>query len=250
MALPPSGTFHYLTTVPAEAGQDCFPWPTQLAESFNTSGNSLFDHRLVGYIPSLWISEEEVIPDATGERTATKRSLLTLRSHSRSNATYAEVSFQIDGELTKLLQPGDVLHLSHSCMWGTGLSLLRQNQLVFAVGAILGLPLGRNIRAKMPEDIWDQIKKFESVPYESRGKQPLCVPIEFHVGNEMRSILGGTSELGEYEIWVEGGWDISSPSGDAFAAISAKGLCEFGPAVACAKLLIKGGEMKCTKWLK
>jgi hypothetical protein len=249
MALPPCETFQYITTIPAEIGQDLFSWPTQLGESLEPSGESFFDHRLVGYAPSLRISEGRAIPDPTGLRTTMTQSCLTLSASSRDNATASDASFHVDRELTLLLQPGDVLHLSYSCMWGTGLSLLRQGRLVFAVGAILGLPLGQKIRVKLPEDVFDQLERFHRVPFSIRGKQPLLIPIEIHVGNEMRSIFAGTVELGEYEIWVEGGRDYSYPSGDTFAAISAKGLCHSIPAVASAILLNRLG-LERTEWPK
>jgi hypothetical protein len=249
MALPPAGTFHYIATVPTDTGQGSFPWPTQLFESIAPIGESLFDDRLVGYAPLLRISEGEEIPDPTGLRTTMTQSRLTLRASSQKNATFFDVSFYVDRELTTLLQPGDLLHLSHSCMWGTGLSLLREGQLVFAVGAILGMPLGKNIRVKLPDDALDQVERFHSVPFSILGKQPLLIPIEIRVGKEMRSILAGKAELGEYEIWVEGGRDYSYPSGDTFAAISEKELCNSLPAVASAMLLKKLG-LEHTEWPK
>jgi hypothetical protein len=244
MALPDSATFQYVVAVPRDSGPGSFPWPMQMSENVEPIGDSLFDDRLVGYAPLLQISEGEEIPDPTGLRTTMTQSRLTLRASTRKNASVFARSFCVDRELTLLLQPGDLLHLSHSCMWGTGVSLLRKGQLVFAVGAVLGVPLGKDILVKMPDDVVDQTERFHSVPFEQRRKKPLLIPIEFHVGNEMRSILGGKIELGRYEIWLQGGSDYSYPSGDTFAAISTKGLCESIPAIASAMLLkeIKGHE--------
>jgi hypothetical protein len=248
MALPPCHTFEYAVAVPTDNGQGSFPWPMQMTENVEPRGDSLFDDRLVGYAPLLQISEGEEIPDPTGLRTTVRQSRLTLRASSRKNASVLAVSYCIDRELTRLLQPGDLLYLSHSCMWGTGVSLLRKGQLVFAVGAILGLPLGKDILVKMPDDVVDQIERFHSVPYEMRRKKPLLIPIEFHVGNEMRSILGGKIELGQYEIWLQEGTDYSYPSGDTFAAISTKGLCESIPTIVSTMLLNKRVGLEHTAW--
>ena len=61
----------------------------------------------------------------------------------QKNASSREVSFQIDWELTTLFQVDDELRLTHSCMWGKGLTLLRTGKLVFAVGAIVGRGMHR-----------------------------------------------------------------------------------------------------------
>jgi hypothetical protein len=248
MALPPAGTFHYITTVPTDTGQGSFPWPAQMLEHIERIGDSLFDDRLMGYAPLLGIGQAGTIPDPTGLRTMMTLSRLTLRASIRANATYSEVSFHIDRELTMLLRPGDILHLSHSCAWGTGLSVLRHDELVFAVGAILGLPQGKNIRVGHPKDALDLIERYHRDPSKIPEKHQLLIPVEIHVGNEMRSTLGGIVELGEYEIWVQEAKDWCYPSGDTFVAVSAKGLCEFTPAVASAMLLKKPASLEQTEW--
>lgn len=57
MALPPSGTFEYFATIPAEMEQRLFPWPLQLGETIEPRGDPLFDFRLVGYSPFLRIAD-------------------------------------------------------------------------------------------------------------------------------------------------------------------------------------------------
>jgi hypothetical protein len=247
MALPPAGTFHYVTTIPTETGPDSFPWPMQMFQGFEPIGESLHNDQLVGYSPLLEMSDAGSIPDPAERRTMMVLSRLTLRASTRANASCCAASFHIDRELTILWQPGDVLHLHHTCMWGTGLSLLRNDELVFAVGA-MGLPFGKSIRVRYPEDTLDQIKRYHRDRSNIPGKHPLLIPVEIHHGNEMRSTLGGIVKLGEYEIWVHGGTDLSYPSGDTFIAVSAKGLCEFAPAVATAMLLLSPRSLARTEW--
>ena len=247
MALPPSDTFKYFAIIPADMEEPWVRWPLQLGETIKRSGDALFDFRLVGYSPLLRIADGGTIPDPTGLRTTMTRSRLTLSASSRENATHSDVSFYVDRELTLLFKPGDVLHLSHSSGWGTGLSLLRNNQLVFAVGAILSVPLGNNVQAKLPGDVMDQIKRY------SNNRHPdtkhLYIPLEIHVGDQMRSLFRGTVELGDHQIWVERGNDFSHPMFEECAAISVKGACESMPAVASAKLL-GGPNMEFNEWPK
>ena len=250
MALPACETFKYSATLPADMKDPCFPWPLQLGETIERlSGDPLFDFRLVGYSPFLRIADGGAIPDPTGLRTRMLRSRLTLSASSRENATHSDASFYIDTELSSLFKPGDILHLRHSGMWGTGLSLLRNNQLVFAVGSIIGMPLGNNVRATHPDDVLKQIGRFHQIPFSIGGTRPLPIPIEIHVSNEMRSLSGGTAELGNHQIWVERANDFSFPSGDVSAAISVRGACEFIPAVASA-MLLSLPDLELTEWPK
>ena len=209
----------------------------QLGEIIESRGDSLCDDRLVGYAPLLYIGDWGAIADPTGLRSTMRLSRLTLRASSLNNATHSETSCIIDRELIMPMQVGDVLRLSHSAMWGTGISLLRGNDLVFAAGAILGHPLGKNIRVKLPDDFSDRWARYGDIPYELRKGQKLLVPVEFHVGNETRSIYGGTAELGAYEFWVREGTDYNFPSGDTIIAIAVKGLSDSIPTVASAMLL-------------
>src|SRR6516225_7266155 len=165
MALPPSGTFYYVVKVPKEKGPDSFPWQLELGEEIEPSGDAIFDDRLVGYSPLMWVSDGGITADSFGLRGEVRVSRFTLRAMNQKNAAAREVSFQIDWELTTLFQVDDELRLSHSDMWGTGLTLLRTGKLVFAVGAIDGSKLGGDIRMRHPEDAPERIQRFESVPF-------------------------------------------------------------------------------------
>lgn len=247
MAMPPCGTFEYVTTVPSAAESHSFPWRLQLAEDIEPRGDSLLDDRLLGYAPLLSVSEESTIPDPTDERQTMTLSTFTLRASSRKNARMAEAWFHIDQQLTMLLQPGDLLRLSRSGMGGIGLALQRGEKLVFAVGTILGHSLGKGIRVNLPYDAMRQAGRFDTVPFEDQRGKPLLVPLEIHVGEEMQSIFRGKAEVGEYQVWVEGGTAYSYY--DMFLAISAKGLCDITPSIASA-IVLKGLGLGMTKWPK
>jgi hypothetical protein len=248
MALPPSETFIYVVKVPKEKGPDSFPWQLELGEEIEPSGDALFDDRLLGYSPLLWVTDGGITADPFGLRDEVRVSRFTLRAMNQKNASHREVSFQIDGELTKLFQVDDELRLRHSGMWGTGLTLLRTGKLVFAVGAIGGSKLGSDIRMGLPEDALERIHRFDRVPFEKKmRKVPLLLPFEIYVGKEMRSIYAGRVEMGNYGIWVEGGTNHAYPSGDSYAAIWAKGLCDEWCAIASA-LMLRPPGMEIIDW--
>lgn len=236
MALPASETFNYVVTVPEENGPKSFPWLLELGEKLEPRGDALCDDRLVGYSPLLWVADAGFTADSFGLRNEVGVSRFTLRAMNRINASAQEVSFEIDRELIPLFRPGDQLRLEHSCMWGTGLTLLREGKLVVAVGAICGR-LGNSIKVSHPEDVMERIARFHEVPWEYRKKKPLLLPLEVHVGEEIISMYAGRAEIGEYGIWVQGGTDYSYPSGDSYAAIWAKGMCDEWCAIASAIML-------------
>ena len=240
MALPSSGTFDsfdYVVKGPEENGPDSFPWLLELGEEIAPTGDALRDNRLLGYSPSLWVTDGGFTADSFGLRDEVRLSRFTLKAMDQKNASAREVSFQIDRELTLLFRAGHELRLTYSCMWGTGLTLLRMGKLVVAVGAINGCKLGNGIRISVPKDTIERIVRFEKVPYEYRRKRPLLLPLEVYVGEEMRSVYAGRTEIGDYGIWVEGGTDHSYPSGDSYAAIWAKGMCDEWCAITSALML-------------
>jgi hypothetical protein len=119
-------------------------------------GNPLHDNRLLGYSPSLQITEAGPVPSEA--HPAIKRSRFTLSTARRLNAGLSAASFYVDRELTRAFNAGDVLHLVRTPCAGLGLSLLRNGKLVLAVGAINAVPLGDNIQASTPHKAFSMLR--------------------------------------------------------------------------------------------
>lgn len=149
MALPSSATFDYVVKVPEENGPNSFPWQLELGEEIEPTGDTLRDNRLLGYSPSLCVDDAGSTADSFGLRDVVPVSRFTLRAANQIHASSREVFFETDRELTSLFRSGDERRLTHSCMWGTGLTLLREGKLVVAVGAISG-KLGDRIQVSHP----------------------------------------------------------------------------------------------------
>ena len=235
--LPESHTFNYVVTVPEENGPTSFPWLLEPGEKIEPRGDARCDDRLVGYSPLLSVTDGGFTADSFGLRDEVRLSRFTLRAINRIHASSRELSFEIDRELTSLFRPGDELKLTHSSMWGTGLTLLREGKLVVAVGAICGKHFGNSIGVSHPEDCMERFARFDQIPWEYRKKKPFLLPLEVQVGEEIISMYAGRAEIGSYEIWVQGGTDYSYPSGDSYGAIWAKGMCDEWCAITSAMML-------------
>ena len=246
MALPSSATFDYVVKVPEENGPNSFPWQLELGEEVEPTGDALRDDRLAGYSPLLSVTDGGFTADPFGLRDEVRLSRFTLKAESRTHASSRELSFEIEQQLTSLFRPGDELRLTHSCMWGTGLTLRREGKLVVAVGAICG-KLDNWIGVAHPKDATERIARFTKAFCEYKQKKPLFLPIEVRVGERMICLYAGRAEIGGYEIWVQGGTNYAYPSGDSYAAIWAKGMCSEWCAINSA-MSLKAPGMTVVNW--
>ncbi len=159
MAIPPSSTFRYMTTVPQGGSQGC-PWAMESRELFTPTGDSLGDNRLVGWKPLLYISDAGPTPDPSPSRPSVLRSALRLVATDKNYASAPTASYFLDKALVNVLRAGDVFHMAHTACCGLGFSAIRQGKLIFAVGEISAVPLGSGIRVRTPGDL---IKEAQAV---------------------------------------------------------------------------------------
>ncbi|HBJ35962.1 MAG TPA: hypothetical protein DDZ51_14685 [Planctomycetaceae bacterium] len=86
----------------------------------------VFNQGLVGLAPQLVIDNETVV----------------IRATSRQHAACKSFRSGLASSVSKLFAAHDVLHIHRSCCAGLGFSLIRNNQLLFAIGDICSVPLG------------------------------------------------------------------------------------------------------------
>jgi hypothetical protein len=150
--VPLCETFNYLTVVPS-GGARASPWLMGSSETFVPTGSHLTDNRLVGWNPLLHISDAGLTPNPGPTRPAVLRSELRFVSQDEKYAQSSSVSYYLDRVLMNAMRPGDVFHMARTICGGLGVSALRQDNLIFAAGAISAVPLGSRIQAKITGDL-------------------------------------------------------------------------------------------------
>ena len=242
MAIHLSGTFDYTGVVPAADATG--PWQLHdQSSALSFDGEErIFCDRLVGLHPFLEIADAGLTPDTrrseiTGKvRPRVLLSRLTLRASSNEHASRRAFSFCIDRSLLNAFCPGDTFHLVRTVCGGIGLSLVRHDQLVFAVGAVTQVPHGVNASIRFPGQAIGQAEHaFRQIDPSFSFRE---LPLELRIGSERRILYCGRPCIGEYNVFVEHGYYPGYPGIDECAAISLVKGCPEVPAIATAQLLV------------
>jgi hypothetical protein len=239
MAIPLCGTFLYVATV-SDNVSEAMPWVASMCAPFKRTWYKRRGASLVGFSPRVEINEAGLTPDTrlgAGQKVRPKvlRSSITLRAAEKTNATASAVSFHVDRSLTARLSSGDQLYIARTGCGGLGLSIIRNNQLIVAVGALTAVPLGNNVRVSVPLDL---VRQAEAVfkPRDPEFQFPVW-PVEVCVGCQRHVRFRGWEQIEGYEVFVEHGFYPGIPGQNECLAISLKGACSVTAANASAQLL-------------
>lgn len=248
MVMPASGTFDYVVVVPDDPKQQGRPWPARL-RSVNSRDETLSGTRLVGLTPRLQITDAGPTPNAGWNRgrwlPSVPRGRMTLSASSRRAATVASASFHVDMGLIRSFQPGDIVNLARTGTGGLGISVVRGETLLAAVGAVTAVPLGNDLVACYPG------KVMQAVEALFRERDPMVelpeVPIEIRIGDQIRILFRANLELGPYRVFMIHGFYSGTPGTDGCAAITRVGA---GPEIAAnsSAQLLDGGEIELVSW--
>lgn len=212
----PSGTFEYQAEFTSEGFSDSD------IVLYGTIANKVDGPRLVGHSPMIRFWNDRLVLVASEESTSGLRN----------------ASFAIGDAIFLSAKPGDELHVIRTGSGGLGLSLLREDRLVLAIGCVTSVPLGTNINViKGP-------RSRKAFP------DPLCdTRLEFQVENESLVLRDRTlTQLGDCEIYVERSWQVGIPGVDECVSI-----CRGDdPAVKIASvrsaILLGNSPLKMTHW--
>lgn len=234
MALEAGAAFHYVVTVP-EGVMKRSPWQMKSAESFRPTVDSLGDRPLVGWEPLLHISDAAMTTNPSASRPAVLRSEIRLVATDKKYDASETASYFVDRVLLRVLRPGDVFHIAGTCCGGVGASAIRGGKLVFAVGAVVAVPLGSQISMKIP---YESLRKAEEI---LRQRDPefefLDYPIEICIGGRPKILYCGHLQMGGYHVWVEHGFLLGLPGTDESVSITCDEVCDWVAGSASAKLL-------------
>ncbi len=235
--MPFCGTFAYVVFVPGAPQELGQPWQVSLAEKFEFTGDSLRDDRLLGHSPTLTISDGGTAFPPEKQYKDIFRSRLTLTASQKKHATASSASFYINKDITSRFMPGDLLYLSRTSCAGLGLSLVRNDELILAVGAVTAVHLGPSLKVKYPFEL---VRDAETVFRKGDpGFEFAQSPLQFTLGTESRIVFSGLERLGEYKISMKHGHIAGMPgtaecvgiwtsAQDAHAATSSAELLESG----------------------
>lgn len=233
MAIAPWAVFACSATVP-ELSTESSRWSIQRDEEsiLNTGeGTDL----LFSGTPVLMFSELGPTPDPNALHPSVSRLRLSVTLATADDARAPGAVFDVDKDLLKAFAVGDVLHMARSDSGGLGLSLTRLQKLVFAIGAVSQVPLGRFVQARVPSDL---TRAAEAVIRKRDATFELMhLPVEVCINGESRIWFRGRKKFGGYDVWVEHGFYPSDDSTDECVAIALVGACGAIPATASAQLL-------------
>jgi hypothetical protein len=208
VAIPPCGTFQYVAVVPESEG-DRTSWNVRLCAPVELTGDDLRDDRLVGYSPTLELSDAGITPD------------VRISSNGRARP--------------RVLSPRDMLFMARTGCGGLGVSIVRDGQLIAAVGAASAVPLGELLHVRIPSDT---ITEAEGVFRKHDPKFTFPeLPVEIRSGDQTRMLHRGQTQLQSYKVFVEHGFYRGAPGTNECVAVWLTGTCPDIPAIASAQLL-------------
>ena len=149
--------------------------------------------RLVGLCPKIRFWGEKVV----------------LIADSQDSATVRRCSFPVGETVFLVARAGDSLHVVRTCMGEVGLSLLRDDCLVFALGAVTAIPLGTGIQITPGgNDFW----------WKS-PREPTWLDLAIDCeGTRLRD--RDFTQIGGYDVYLEHCWAAGIPGGGECVSIS------------------------------
>jgi hypothetical protein len=223
MAMAVDGTFDYVFDVDADLrtahirGRLRDPIPANVRPT-----------RLVGHAPNLSAVEYQREAWQLYAR-------FTLVASDPHNAAVSQAWFSVHRGLLDVLRRGDVLHLNRTFSAGLGLSILRENLLVAAAGAITGVPLGSDASARIPYDLVRQAEsafRTRDVDYQM-GDQP----VELTIAGQTAICHSGRRQIGPYDVFIRHGFLSGFTGTNESASIERRGVCPETTAHTSAELI-------------
>jgi len=150
-----------------------------------------------------------------------------------------EVSFSLDRELVAMLRPGDAVHVVRNIDAAIGLSVLRNDRLVAAVGAITSVPLGRGVSARVASDIAQEMEA--AAQRHDPGFTLREIPLFVEVDQHHRILMDG-GRVGVYEVFSVRRFAVGRPNHPECAAMFQPGVCPDTAAQTSAQLMVSKDE--------
>ena len=197
MAIHSSGTFDYRGVIPGVAASgsfECDLAQRTVSEDGRMASGAPDHKRLVGWAPRLVVRDAGLTPHASADRPLVARHSFTLHANDQ-RASMRTAAFHVESTILQRLEAGDVLHLVRGAGGDLGLSVLRDDRLVVAAGAIAAVPVGSDLSVTIPWDLARQAEEVyrrydpEFLPPDMPDGALMPRPIEVRYGNERALVL-------------------------------------------------------------
>src|ERR1044072_7276682 len=198
MAIAPGGTFDYEISIEEYKGS---PKPTWIGKA-RTIRDRAIHPGLLGYAPDFELSKGLVTLRSTDPEHFRRKDKHFIRQR-----PLALASFEIGDALAMAVGDQDILRFRRSGTGDLGLSLIRREKLILAIGAIAGIPLGSEIRVQ-EDELLRECQGFRAL--SEPPLRPLHVKVI--ILNQALDLLEGEeATVNSYYIFVERTYKIGIP---------------------------------------
>ena len=124
------------------------------------------------------------------------------------------LSLRVGVALGRVLQAGDLLQIERAGTGDFGISLVRNNKLVLAAGAIVGMPMGTGVELHDDDRLRGSLLKF------IRGAPPKDLKVTVRIDDQARDLLDNDeTQIGDYYIYVGRTHRVGIPGEQSILAI-------------------------------
>ena len=134
---------------------------------------------------------------------------IAVTAPSPKDATFRQVVFSAGDAVFKAVRSGDSLFLTHTGSAEFGISLIRDDELVLAFGAIARVPLGQTV----------EVVRGPSVEPSDRPIEDTWLEVSSG-GHTERFRSRQTRRVGAYQVYLEHSWNFGIPGNDAQGSIA------------------------------
>lgn len=201
MAIPFSETFDYQLTVPDDWARASGRWALHVDESSRAAD----EPGAFGRTPHLRV--KQMGPPDPSERKRmghaipnVNRAHLKLSSGLLHLGLARSMSFVVASELLSSARPGDRLYLRRDSGAGLSISVIRDEELIVAAGALCLVPLGNRVRVFLPTAA---VQRAEAAFRELDPSFEFgLIPLAIEVDSITRILREGRTDLGPYAVFV------------------------------------------------
>jgi hypothetical protein len=228
--------FDYVMEVPPD-GRDAMPWTARLRAK--TEPEPIYSD---AYPPPAVGPVADVVLEDFEARVGVLRTRVRFLARDERDASFREVSFVVDRRFFGMLRPRDVISAAQSAGRLFGVSVMRDDYLVAAVGAVTAVPLGDVVTVRFPIDFVREVAPVYR-KHDSRYR-PREVPVEIVTEEGTRLMHEGRARFGRYEFFVVNGF----VGGSECMAITCLGICPEVAATLTAPVINSPDSISVVPW--